>query len=301
MFEGAPILSLGGQIYPEHPFEVRGRCLFSQIAGRAGRATSSLLPAAAPKGAGAPRSRANRILAEQDFWPSTALLKTPGSPRAGHRGYREAGTSLETYSRQLGGRCAAYKVVVKLRARGALVSFRGEDCVNGALCGAENAPGTQNFGPASKRQPIHGYQDQKLAPEANAGKPHCPCDEQGRPRCPSPAPDAHATAPPPRVPLERRSTPSAPRATRPHGRAASRPAALPTPPSRRHPQPPESSLPSRPPRSTSVASSSHRARETQSRKPSQASARRHLPERSDGCIPRSCLSLSLRAKAGALC
>ena len=145
MFEGAPTLSLGGQIYPEHPFEVRGRCLFSQIAGRAGRATSSLLPAAAPKGAGAPRSRANRILAEQDFWPSTALLKTPGSPRAGHRGYREAGTSLETYSRQLGGRCAAYKVVVKLRARGALVSFRGEDCVNGALCGAENAPGTSKF------------------------------------------------------------------------------------------------------------------------------------------------------------
>ena len=188
MFEGAPTLSLGGQIYPEHPFEVRGRCLFSQIAGRAGRATSSLLPAAAPKGAGAPRSRANRILAEQDFWPSTALLKTPGSPRAGHRGYREAGTSLETYSRQLGGRCAAYKVVVKLRARGALVSFRGEDCVNGALCGAENAPGTQNFGPASKRQPIHGYQDQKLAPEAHAGKPHCPCDGTRPPTLPQPRP-----------------------------------------------------------------------------------------------------------------
>ena len=187
-FEGAPTLSLGGQIYPEHLFEVRGRSLFRQIAGRAGRATSGVPPAAAPKGAGASRSRANRILAEQDFGPSTALLKTPGSPRAGHRGCREAGRSLETYSRQLGGRCAAYKVVVKLRARGALVSFRGEDCVNGALCGAENAPGTQNFGPASKRQPIHGYQDQKLAPEALAGKPHCPCDGTRPPTLPQPRP-----------------------------------------------------------------------------------------------------------------
>ena len=32
----------------------------------------------------------------------------------------------------------------------------------------------------SKRQLIHKYPDKKLAPEANAGKPHCP-------RCPSPA------------------------------------------------------------------------------------------------------------------
>ena len=194
MFEGAPTLSLGGQIYPEHPFEVRGRCLFSQIAGRAGRATSGVPPAAAPKGAGASRSRANRILAEQDFWPSTALLKTPGSPRAGHRGYREAGTSLETYSRQLGGRCAAYKVVVKLRARGALVSFRGEDCVNGALCGAENAPGTQNFVLASTRQPIHGYQDQKLAPEAKEPRSQPSHTALQRSKA------AHAAPAPPRTP-----------------------------------------------------------------------------------------------------
>ena len=73
-----------------------------------------------------------------------------------------------------------------------------------------------------------------------------------RPRCPSPAPDAHATAPPPGVPLERRSSPSAARATWPHGRAANRPAALPTPPSRRQAQAPDSSLPSIRPRSTSV-------------------------------------------------
>ena len=110
----------------------------------------------------------------------------------------------------------------------------------------------QNFGLASKRQPIHKYQDQKLAPEAHAGSHTALATEQGRPRCPSPAPDAHATAPPPRVPLERRSSPSAPRATWPHARAANRPAARPTPPSRRHPQAPGTSSPSRRPRSTSV-------------------------------------------------
>ena len=110
----------------------------------------------------------------------------------------------------------------------------------------------QNFGLASKRQPIHKYQDQKLAPEAHAGSHTALATEQGRPRCPSPAPDAHGTAPPPRVPLEPSSSPPAPRATWPHARAANRPVALPTPPSRRHPQAPGSSLPSRRPRSTRV-------------------------------------------------
>ena len=94
--------------------------------------------------------------------------------------------------------------------------------------------------------------------------------ETARPRCPSTALDAHNTAPPPRVPLERHSSPSAPRATWPHGRAANRPAALPTPPSRRHPQAPESSLPSRRPRSTRVwrvpptARAKHKAPKTES-------------------------------------
>ena len=69
-----------------------------------------------------------------------------------------------------------------------LVGFYGEDCFNGALVAAENTPGTQNFGLASKRQPIHGYQDQKLAPEANAGKPHCPCDGTRPPTLPQPRP-----------------------------------------------------------------------------------------------------------------
>ena len=82
-FEGAPTLSLGGQIYPEHPFEVRGRSLFRQIAGRDGRATSGVRPAAAPKGAGPPRSRANRILGEQDFLAVYSTAQTPGSRARG--------------------------------------------------------------------------------------------------------------------------------------------------------------------------------------------------------------------------
>ena len=73
-FEGAPTLSLGGQIYPEHPFEVRGRSLFRQIAGRAGRATSGVPPAAAPKGAGASRSEKEGFLA-QHLWPVYIWLR----------------------------------------------------------------------------------------------------------------------------------------------------------------------------------------------------------------------------------
>ena len=85
--------------------------------------------------------------------------------------------------------------------------------------------------------------------------------ETARPHCPRPAPDAHGTAPPPRVPLERRSSPFVARATRPHGRAANQPAALPTPSSRRHPTSPRQLPPVPPsPVDEGVARSSHRAR-----------------------------------------
>ena len=162
---------------------------------------------------------------------------------------------------------------------------------------AENTPGTQNFGLASKRQPIHGYQDKKLAPEANAGKPHCPCDvtrpptlpqpRPGRPRHRSPATSTRRTAQHPVRPARD----VAPRkGSQPTGRPSNAAVAPSSPSPRELPPVPPS------PVDESVASSSHRARQTQStKKTSRASARRHLPERSYGCFPWS-RPLSLRAK-----
>ena len=148
-----------------------------------------------------------------------------------------------------------------------LVGFYGEDCFNGALVAAENAPGTQNFGLASKRQPIHGYQDKKLAPEAHAGKPHYPCDGTRPPTLPQPRPGRPRHRSPATSPLRtaqqpvRRVRDAAPRkGSQPTGRPSNAAVAPSSPSPRQLPPVPPSPVDER------VASSSHRARETQAKK-----------------------------------
>ena len=180
-----------------------------------------------------------------------------------------------------------------------LVGFYGEDCFNGALVAAENAPGTQNFGPASKRQPIHGYQDQKLAPEANAGKPHCPCDGTRPPTLPQPRPGRPRHRSSTTSPLRTAQHPFrpardvAPRQGQPTGRP-------PVQRRRRAIIPKPQRAPSRPAvsgRRVRGELLAPRARNTKRQMPSRTSARRHLPERSDGCFPRSALLACARRLA----
>ena len=156
----------------------------------------------------------------------------------------------------------------------------------------------QNFGLASKRQPIHKYQDQKLAPEANAGKPHCPCDGTRPPTLPQPRPGRPRHRSPATSPLRTEQQPARPardvaprKGSPPTGRPSNAVVAPSSPSPRQLPPVPPSPVDER------VASSSHRARETQSAK-TEPNERSETPPGTIRRLLPTVALLLLRAKAG---
>ena len=151
-FEGARNPLSKTQIYPEH-LSRRAEGLFSdKLLG--GTAAPPVAYARRPrhKARGPPRSK-KKDLRRNLFLPSYSVA--PGAPKR-PRGIGVVGRLGEASRRTLdsfGGAAQRTKWLSSSEHAEQLVSFRGEDCVNGALCGAENAPGTQNFGPASKSSP----------------------------------------------------------------------------------------------------------------------------------------------------